>query len=111
MRSQTVSVVVYTTFPNKNIAKKIISELVQKKLAACGNFFKINSIYRWKGKVENEPEYGVFIKTKKRLYKKVEAYIQQHHPYDVPEIIAWPIDRGSPQYLEWIAGTTLGARR
>jgi periplasmic divalent cation tolerance protein len=62
-------------------------------------------------KIEREPEYGVFIKTRKSLYKKVEAYIQKHHPYDVPEIVSWTIERGSAQYLQWIADATADAKR
>lgn len=102
-------IIIYTTFPNQNIAKKIITGLVKNKLAACGNIFRLHSVYRWKGKIESEPEYGAFIKTKNNLYRKVETYIKKKHPYEVPEIISWPIEKGLPQYLEWIDETT--ARR
>jgi periplasmic divalent cation tolerance protein len=104
-------IVIYTTFPDFTIAKKIISGLVRHKYAACGNLFKLHSIYRWKNKIEREPEYGVFIKTRKNLYTKVETYIQKHHPYHVPEIVSWKIERGLAQYLQWIDETTANTRQ
>ncbi|MGB3340514.1 MAG: divalent-cation tolerance protein CutA [bacterium] len=102
-------IVIYTTFPDQKTAKTIITGLVRMKLAACGNIFRQHSIYRWKGKIEHDPEYGAFIKTKKPLYLEVETYIKKKHPYDVPEIVSWTIEKGSWQYLEWIDETT--ARR
>lgn len=99
-------IVIYTTFQDLNTAKRIITGLVHNKLAACGNTFRLHSIYRWKGKLERKTEYGAFIKTRKTYYKKVERYIKKHHPYEVPEIISWMVEKGSPQYLWWIAGTT-----
>ena len=68
---------------------------------------KLSSIYRWRSKIEEAEEYGVFFKTQKHLYDKVEAYIKENHPYEVPEIIAWPIQRGLPVYLDWIKEETL----
>lgn len=97
---------VYTTFPNLRSAKKIISGLVNGKLAACGNIFKLYSIYRWQGKTERSPEYAALIKTKSSKYRAVERYIRENHPYDVPEIIAWNIDQGQKKYLQWIDSVT-----
>ncbi len=95
-------IVIYTTFPDLRTAKKIIGGLVQSKLAACGNIFKLSSIYHWKGKVEKNSEYGAFIKTIKAKYTAVETYIKKYHPYEVPEVIAWTIDKGSSKYLAWV---------
>jgi periplasmic divalent cation tolerance protein len=99
-------IVIYATFPDQKTAKTIITGLVRKKLAACGNIFRLHSIYRWKGKIEHDPEYGAFIKTKKPLYLKAETYIKKKHPYDVPEIVSWTIEKGSRQYLAWIGKET-----
>lgn len=99
-------VVVYTTFPNMRTARDVVECLVRTKHAACGNIFRISSIYRWKGRVEKHPEYAAFIKTRKSKYRSVQRYIKEHHPYDVPEIIAWNIDRGEKDYLEWLNETT-----
>jgi len=98
--------VVYATFPNMRTAREIVEALVRTKRAACGNIFRLSSIYRWKGKIEKNPEYGVFIKTKMSKYRSVQRYIKENHPYDVPEIIAWNIDKGQKDYLDWISEAT-----
>ena len=99
-------VVIYTTFPDEKTAQSIVHRLLEQKLAACGNIFKISSIYRWKSKIEQTDEFGVFIKTQEHLYDKVETCIKKHHSYEVPEIISWPIQRGLPAYLRWIGKET-----
>ena len=108
MKQKTTYIVIYATFPDSKTAKKIIRGLVKQKLAACGNIFKLYSIYTWKGKIEHSPEYGAFIKTKKDNYKKVETYIKKHHPYEVPEIVCWGIEKGLPEYLDWVSEVTEG---
>jgi periplasmic divalent cation tolerance protein len=97
---------IYTTFPNLRSAKKIIGDMVSARIVACGNIFKIFSIYRWQGKIEKSPEYGVLIKTKRSKYRAVERYIKENHPYRIPEIIAWDIDQGQKDYLNWIKQVT-----
>ncbi len=99
-------IVVYSTFPNLRTAKKIVDGLVQNRLAACGNIFKLYSIYRWQKEIEKRPEYAVFIKTKASKYRGVEKYIKDHHPYDVPEIIYWQIAGGQRAYLDWVYNST-----
>jgi len=99
-------IVVYTTFPDIASARKIVEALIRSRHAACGNIFKLFSIYRWQGKIERNPEYGALIKTSASKYRKVEKYLKDNHPYDVPEIISWPITRGQRQYLDWIREAT-----
>lgn len=99
-------IIIYATFPDFKTAQKIIDMLIKTELIACGNIFKIFSIYKWQGKIEKSPEYGVFIKTTKKNYKKVEEYIKNNHPYEVPEIISWAIDRGLKSYLTWLDSET-----
>lgn len=106
MKKRRAYVVVYTTFPHIKIAQKIIRGLISKKLIACGNIFQLSSLYVWQGKVEKSPEYGALMKTKASQYNNVEAYIKEHHPYEVPEIISWRIERGLPLYLRWIEKET-----
>ncbi|UCG92563.1 MAG: divalent-cation tolerance protein CutA [candidate division WOR-3 bacterium] len=106
MRKRSSSIVVYATFPHLKTAQKIIQGLITKKFAVCGNIFKLSSIYTWQGKIEKSPEYGALIKTRMSQYKNVEAYIKKHHPYTVPEIISWPIEKGSKEYLNWIETET-----
>ena len=92
-----------TTTETKEQAEKIAQYLVETKLAACVQVTgPITSIYRWKGKVENAQEWLCLIKTQDDLYGKVEAAIKSLHSYEIPEIIAVPIVKGSKEYLKWI---------
>lgn len=106
MKAKQIYIVVYTTFPNIRVAQKIINGLIKNRLVACGNIFKLSSIYIWKGKIEQCPEYGALMKTGKKNYKKVERFIKKNHPYEVPEIISWTIEQGLKEYLDWIAKET-----
>lgn len=102
-------IAVCVTFPDRRTARKIVEGLVRTRLAACGNILKISSIYRWKGRIEKGAECAALIKTRASKYRSVERYIKERHPYEVPEIIAWTIDRGLPDYLTWIRETTARA--
>ncbi len=94
---------IVTTTDSKELATQIAGNLVEKKLAACGQVSgPITSIYEWKGKIENEEEWYCVIKTRKSLYQEVEESIKAQHPYEVPEIIAIPIQEGNKDYLDWI---------
>ncbi len=96
---------VFTTADKKEIAEKIAQYLVEKKLAQCVQILgPIESIYRWKGKIEKAGEWLCIIKGKKANYKKIENEIKKIHTYEVPEIIAIPIITGSNEYLKWLAG-------
>lgn len=106
MKQRKEKIVVYTTFPNLRTANKIVKGLIKNRIAACGNIFKLSSIYIWNRKIEQSPEYGAFIKTKKTNYKKVENYIKNNHPYEVPEIISWQIEKGLKEYLDWVENET-----
>ena len=92
-----------TTTETKEQAQKIARYLVEQKLAACVQITgPIESIYRWKGKVENAQEWLCLIKTRDDLYNKVETAIKKLHSYETPEIIAMPVVKGSKEYLSWI---------
>jgi periplasmic divalent cation tolerance protein len=92
-----------TTTETKEQAQKIAQYLVEQKLAACVQITgPIESTYRWKGKVENAQEWLCLIKTRDSLFKKVETAIKKLHPYETPEIIAVPINKGSKEYLNWL---------
>lgn len=96
-------ILVFCTVPDMETADKIASELVKSKLAACvSRGEKIQSVYRWEGTVESATEYNLTIKTNSGQYKEVERMIITHHPYDVPEIVAVPIENGLEAYLAWI---------
>lgn len=100
-------IIVYTTSPTKDKAEKITKILVKEKLAACCNIFKVDSIFRWQGKIEKSKEYGIFIKTKGSLFKKVKRRIKEIHPYSVPCIVSLPVENGYKKFLEWIDESTI----
>ena len=100
-------VIVLTNLPDRAAAVKIAQELVARRLAACVNVFaECTSVYRWKGAVENAAEVPVLIKTRAGRYAEVEAAIRELHPYELPEIIAVPVQHGFDEYLQWVADET-----
>lgn len=78
-------IIVLTTYQDREKAEEAARMLVGKKLAACVNIIKIEkSIYRWKGKIEENPEYLLIIKTKEKLYQRLETAVKANHPYELP---------------------------
>lgn len=101
------TLVVFTNLPDREAAVELAQELVEKRLAACVNILAAaTSVYRWKGAIETAQEVPVLIKTRAALYAEVEAAVAARHPYELPEIIAVPVRRGLPEYLEWVAAET-----
>jgi periplasmic divalent cation tolerance protein len=98
---------VLSTFPDADTARRIVRICVEERLAACGNLIPgVESIYRWKGKVETATEILVVFKTTSESYPKLEARIVELHPYEVPEVVAIPPSGGLPSYMEWIVNET-----
>ncbi len=96
-------IVVFVTAANKKEADKIANELIRKKAAACVNIVeRIESVYRWQGKIEKGKESLLIIKSKKKKLPAIIKLVQALHSYTVPEIIALPIIGGEKKYLEWI---------
>jgi periplasmic divalent cation tolerance protein len=97
------ALIVFCTFPDAETARSIAKQLVDLRLAACGNIVpQIHSIYRWEGKVESSDEALGIFKLDAARYQEFEAKLRALHPYDVPEIIATKIDSGLPGYLRWV---------
>ncbi len=93
--------------PNQAVAEQIAHSLVDKQLAACVNITApVTSIYRWQGETESAEERLLLIKTRNNVYPSLEQAIQELHPYELPEIIAVPLERGERQYLNWIDQNT-----
>ncbi len=100
-------IVIYITTSSISEAKKIGRTLVQEELVACSNIISpIHSIYSWQGKICNDKEAMMVLKTKKKLFKQIVNRVEELHSYDVPEIIAMPIIEGSGKYLSWINEVT-----
>lgn len=96
--------VVLVTAPDESVAQTIAHALVEESLAACVNIVRgMRSIYRWQGKVEDEPEVLMIIKTRQELFEQIVSRVKALHPYSVPECIALPIVAGSEAYLGWLA--------
>lgn len=95
--------VAYVTAPNEQVAKTIAHGLVNKKLAACVNIIpKITSIYEWEGKVNEDEEVLMMIKTKTCKVDELTNFVKANHPYTVCEVISLPIQNGNEAYLKWI---------
>ncbi len=82
---------------------RIARTLVDEGLAACVSIFgPVQSVYKWKGEVCDDPEKLLVVKTTEQAWDKFEARVVELHPYDVPEILGLPVDQGLPAYLEWV---------
>ena len=100
-------IAVLTNLPDSDSAFNLARELVHLRLVACANVLAgATSFYRWEGKEEQATEVPVLLKTTEARYPEVEAAIRRLHPYSVPEIVAWPIARGLPAYLDWVERET-----
>jgi periplasmic divalent cation tolerance protein len=83
--------------------------LVEERLAACGHqLAEIRSVYRWEGRVHDEPEARVALHTRRSLVPAIVARTAELHPYDVPCVIALPLTGGAPDYLRWVVAATRG---
>ena len=95
--------IILCTCPDQDTAGKIARLLVSDGLAACVNILPgLSSIYLWQGQIESAQEHLLLIKANKDRYQAIETSIKIHHPYELPEIIAVPIENGLPEYLHWI---------
>jgi periplasmic divalent cation tolerance protein len=93
-----------STFPDTETAQRVSNELVSEKFAACANILPpVESIYRWKGKIEQGNETLVLFKLSEDRQSAFQEQLRSLHPYEVPEIIFVPISSGLPEYLRWVA--------
>jgi len=103
----TDGVIVLVTVPNAETADKLGEALVGERLAACVNVVAgVRSIYRWKGAVEKDTELLCICKTTRAGFERLRARVVELHPYEVPEVVALPIEAGHAPYLAWISSST-----
>lgn len=95
--------VVFCTCPDRAAAERIAQAVVTERLVACVNILPgITSVYRWQEELHSDSELLLLIKTRRDVYAALENRIRDLHPYDVPEIIALPIQHGAAEYLAWL---------
>src|SRR6516225_6302719 len=93
-----------STFPDVETARRISNQLVEERFAACANILPaVESVYRWKGKIESGSETLVFFKVSEDQQSAFQDELRSLHPYDVPEIIFLEVGSGLPEYLRWVS--------
>ena len=107
MSNELGALVVIATVPDQNLGVKIAESLLQQRLAACVHLLPAgHSMYRWQGNIENTTEITMLIKTTTARYAELEATIKRLHPFEVPEVLAFPASHVLPSYFDWILRET-----
>ncbi|HDJ22721.1 MAG: hypothetical protein B5M54_00850 [Candidatus Aminicenantes bacterium 4484_214] len=102
--------VVLSTVPDEATGESLAHLLLENRVAACVTLIGQGiSFFWWQDKVQKESEYLLLIKIQEENFDQLVDLITRHHPYEVPEIIALPIERGYPPYLEWVANETISS--
>ena len=99
---------VYTTLATRDDARRIATEVVERRLAACAQIEPIESIYRWQGALQQETEFRVLLKTTEAQYPALEAAIRALHPYDLPAVHAVAVVQAYAPYAAWVAEGSAG---
>ena len=103
----TDAIVVLTTVSNEEEGVKLVKELLERRLIACGTLLPgARSIYRWQGKTADERETMIVLKTRSARVEALHSAFAELHPYKVPELLALSVDSGLDKYVEWINGET-----
>jgi len=95
--------IVFTTFANAEDAARVVRVLVEERLIACGNLLPgARSLYRWEGRIQDQPEVVVLMKTRKQDWTALISRLHELHPYQTPECVAVRIAAGAPAYMAWL---------
>jgi len=92
---------VYITFPDQEIAQRLVDQLLKEKLIACGNIFPIQSLYTWQDTIESENEYVSVVKTRESLWDSLIQYVEKNHPYKIPCIVKYVVETNL-SYEKWV---------
>lgn len=99
--------IVFCTIDSAEAARSLARRLVEERLAACVNIIgNVTSVYKWEGRIEEDAELLLVIKTRDGRLRELMDRIGELHPYDVPEILSWPVQEGSRPYLDWVVAET-----
>ena len=97
------ALLVLTTLGSMEDARTFVGSLVADRLVACGTLVPgAASVYRWEGALTEESEVLVLLKTDSSKWDELAAAVKERHPYEVPELLGIPVERGSDQYLSWL---------
>jgi len=103
----TDAIVVLTTVASNDEAVQLVRSLLERRIIACGTIMPAaRSLYRWEGKIADESEVVVLLKTRSARIESLEMAFAELHPYKVPELLAIPVAAGTQKYLAWISGET-----
>lgn len=101
------AIMAYVTCPSVQVAKAIATKAVQNKVAACGNIIPgMISVYEWQGKIEEEQEVSLILKSQSHLSEDLIKLVKENHPYDVPCILVLPVQTGNSDFLTWLKEQT-----
>ena len=104
---KSTKLLVLTNLPDRAAAERLADLVIGQRLAACVNILApCRSVYRWKDAVQHDEEHPMLIKTTAERYPALEQALRGGHPYELPEIIAMPIERGLAAYLDWVESET-----
>ena len=102
------AIFVYTTFPDWESTRKVVRELLERKLIVCANMREHEAMYWWEGKIEEGKEIGVLLKTEVSRWKALRDALREIHPYEVPLIARIDLDKLNREYSEWMARVLFG---
>ncbi len=105
--SVAMGIIIVSTYPDAKSISKVAHHVVEKKLAACVNYTKINSVYFWQGKIHDSGEFLALFKTTSKSKQSLKKEIAKTHPYEVPEIAEIKLDDINMSYLKWLQDSTL----
>lgn len=98
---------IWINCPDRAAARRIADALIAGRLVACANIFpEIESLYRWKGRIENGAEVPLVVKTRAELFDAVVDVVRELHPYEMPSVVGVPAERVNGDYLEWVYSET-----
>ena len=107
MKSATQFHIVLVTAPNRSVARQLAGAALEQRLIACANIVPgVESLYWWQGRIESGREQLLILKSRKPLLARLERLIRELHPYDTPEILAFPLSSGNRRYLDWLQRET-----
>jgi periplasmic divalent cation tolerance protein len=105
--SVAMGIVIVSTYPDKKSISRVSHIVVEKKLVACVNYTKINSVYTWKNKIQDTTEFLALFKTTSGSKQKLKEMIAKTHPYEIPEIVELKMDNVNLPYMKWLEESTL----